>query len=115
VALFPEGSTRDNAQRNLISQWANEDPAAAGKFLQSLPADKSRDQAVQNYINQVSWQYPEMAAPLVNDISEENQRNSYIENIARPWLEIDPKAAQAWLMQTSLSEERKQQLLKKSR
>jgi hypothetical protein len=36
-----------------------------------------------------------------------------IENIARQWLDMDPKAAETWLAQTSLPDDRKQRLLKK--
>lgn len=112
VGAFPAGSSRDNAVQNLVSSWSHNDPRAAGDWLASLPADKGQERAIQNYVNQISWQFPDIAAPFVDKLADPNQRNSAIENVARGWLQIDRKAAETWLAQTQLPDDRKQRLLK---
>ena len=96
----------------MLSSWAQNDPSGASEWLATFPAGKDQDQAVQNFVNQTSWQFPEIAASWVGKIKEEQQRNFAIENVARQWLEFDTSAAQNWLAQTSLPEERKAMLLK---
>ena len=67
---------------------------------------------LQSFVSQISWQFPDLAAPLALQISDPNQRNSAIENVARQWLQVDPKSAEAWLGQTPLPDDRKARLLK---
>jgi len=50
-------------------------------------------------------------APWVARMTDPNLRNSSIENVARQWLQSDRKAAESWLAQTSLPDDRKQRLL----
>jgi hypothetical protein len=114
VSSFPAGNTRDSAISSIMSSWANSDPKTAADWLNSLPADKGQDRAAQNFVNQISWEYPDIAATLVSKISEETQRDFAIENVARQWLQIDRKSAEAWLNQTSLPDDRKARLLQRS-
>ena len=62
-------------------------------------------------MNQTAWQYPRLPRPA-GKIKEEQQRKFAIEKIARQWMEFDSTAAQTWLAQTALPEERKASLLK---
>jgi len=112
VGQFPPGGTRDSAIQNLVSNWSSNDPKAAGEWLASLPASKGQDRAMQSFVSQISWQFPEIAAPFADKLSDPNQRNSMVENLARQWLRMDRQSAETWLAQTSLPDDRKQQLLK---
>ena len=67
---------------------------------------------MQSFISATSWQFPELAAPWAVRIGDPNQRNSSIENVARQWLEVDPKAAEAWVAATTLPDDRKERLLR---
>ena len=67
---------------------------------------------MQSFISQTTWQFPELAAPWAVKIADATQRDFSIENVARQWLQVDPKSAEAWLAATPLSDERKQRLLK---
>ncbi len=60
----------------------------------------------------IGFQHPELAATAVGMISDVSQRNLKTESLARQWLQRDPAAAQKWLNQTSLTAERKSQLLR---
>ena len=107
-----EQNARENASRDIISAWANNDPEGAGKWLATLPAGKSREQAVQSYVSQISHSNPELAAPWVDSITNEQQRWSQMEQIARNWMRNDSNAARTWLANSSLPDDRKQRLLK---
>ena len=109
---FGEGTLRENAARDLISNWAREDSTAAAAWLQTLPAGASRESAVQAYVAQLTYSSPELAAPWAETLTDENARFSQIENIARRWLEADRPAAEAWLAKVNLPDDRKQRLLK---
>ncbi len=109
---FPEGNTREQAINTVMSSWAHNYPAGAGQWLATLPAGKAQERAIQSYVSQLSYQYPEMAAPWAERIPDENQRLFSIENVARQWLEVDRRSAEAWLNNTSLPQDRKQRLLR---
>jgi hypothetical protein len=112
VTGFPAGETRDNALRQVVSSWAHADPSAASQWLASLSADKSRERLVQQFIGTTTYEYPEMAAAWVETIADPNQRFNTAENVGRTWLQYDRVAATKWINQTSLPDEKKQQLLK---
>src|SRR5690606_14248576 len=97
--------------QNLANSWAGADPAAAGQWLQSLPESAARDQAVRAFVGQVAYQNPEVAASYVAGIRDLNQRAQAIEQVARGWLHVDRRAAEAWIAQSVLPDERKRALL----
>jgi hypothetical protein len=96
----------------LMSNWAQNDPGGAGKFLTSLPEGKSRESAIQTYIGQLSWQSPEYAAPFVSTIADENQRYSSAQNIARNYIRNDEASAIKWINSLELPADKKERLLK---
>ena len=112
AAAFPDGFTRSRALERVTEQWLKSDPAAVGQWLQSLPADRDRERAVAAYVNQLAVDFPQKAAPWATSISDVSARNDAIVKVARYWLDTDHKAAEAWLVGTSLPDDRKQQLLK---
>jgi len=44
-------------------------------------------------------------------MTDPNLRNSSIEKVAGQWMQMDRIAAESWLVQTSLPDDRKQRLL----
>jgi len=119
VGAFPEGQTRDNAMRSVMSGWAQNDPAGAGGWLETLPSGKSRERAVEAFVDQVSYQEHALAAKWVLELVSASgdgkaSRESYrIDNLARQWLQQDETAARAWIQQAPISEEKKRTLLKR--
>ncbi len=112
-ATLSPGPTRAAAMAAITRDWALLDPMASGAWLESLPANDARAKAAEAYVDQTAWCRPDLAAQWVGSIADEATRNDQIENIARAWLKQNPAAAQAWLQQTSLPDERKKQFLAK--
>ena len=94
-----------------MNNWAQNDPAGAGKYLVDLPEGKSRDSAVQSYVNQLSWQSPEMAAPMIALIGDDNQRYSSAQNLINNYGRNDPDGARKWVASLNLTEDKKSRLL----
>jgi hypothetical protein len=106
LAQFPEGELRTDVMQRLVKDWAENDAAAAGKFLEGLPAGKSREAAVNAYIAGLAMQSPESAAPFVSQIADEDQRFSSAQIVARSYLRSDPAGYAKWLATLQLPEEK---------
>ena len=123
VGAFPEGQTRDSAISSVVSGWTQNDPQGASKWLESLPAGKSRDKAAETFLNQASYQEPALAARWAMELyasastqpGRENRNTYQLENVARNWMNVDERAARAWIAQAPLSEEKKKALLNANR
>ena len=92
--------------QNVMNHWAQNDPAGAGRFIESLAAGKSRDSAIQTYVSQLSWQSPEFAAPFVNQITDDNQRYSAAQNLSHNYKRQDPIGYTKWLASLNLPPEK---------
>jgi hypothetical protein len=93
--------------QNLMSNWAQNDPAARGEISRlSLPAGKSRDSAAQSYVNSLSWQSPELAAPAVALIADDSQRYNAAQNFINNYGRNDPEGARQWLTELNLPEDK---------
>jgi len=110
-ATLPPGPTRAAAQAAVARDWAIRDPAAVDAWLQSLPADDARAKAAEAYVS-IAGMRPDLAARWVDSIADENKRNDQIETIVHQWSKTSPDAAQVWLQQTTLPDERKAALLR---
>lgn len=108
---LPSGQAKSEALKLITGNWAEADPVSAGQWLQALSAEDARSVAVEAYVAKTANRCPDLAAEVVDLIGQEAKRNQQIEYIARRWLQRDPAAAQAWLLTTSLPEERRLQLL----
>ena len=97
--------------RDLMSNWAQKDPASAGTFFSALPAGKSRDSAIQSCVGSRSHQSMELAAPFVNQIADGNQRDSAAQNFAYQHMRNDPDAAKKRITGLNLPAEKKERLL----
>jgi hypothetical protein len=83
--------------------------------LKALPAGNSRDSAINSFVNNLSWQLPELAAQWTAAIGDDQMRYNQMVNVARNWMNFDQNAARAWIAQSSLPGETKEQLLNPGR
>jgi hypothetical protein len=124
VSAFPEGQTRDNAINNVISGWTQNDPQGASKWLETMPAGKARDSAAQQLVGQLSYQEPALAAKWALELYASaatqtpkpgqpvrSASTSQLESLARNWMNIDEKAARAFIQQAPFSDETRKMLL----
>ncbi len=95
----------------VAGNWAQVDSAGAAVWLQNLAPGRSRDSAIAGYVGTVADSDPQKATQWVAAIVDEKTRLSVMEWIARPWLRMDEAAARAWIEQSELSQETKQELL----
>ena len=115
VAQFPEGGARAKSMRTLLGSWGRTDPTAAAEFLGGLPEGASRTEAIKSFLLSADYLRPEIAAGWATQIPSEDKRAQYhIEQVAIKWLRSGPSTAQTWLQQTSLTDERKEYVLKKA-
>ena len=114
ASAFPDGHLRDNALEMVARQWAQTDPTGAATWLTELPSGHARDSAVNSFVNTMSPQYPELAAQWVTAIDDQQMRVNQMENVARNWVNFDQTAARAWIAQSPLPAERKNQLLNRA-
>jgi hypothetical protein len=91
-------------------RWGAENPKASAAWIETLRG-RTREQAIEGFVQGAANYEPQLAAQWALALPRENSRNGAIEAVASQWLNIDPVAAQAWLVQTALPEERKQKLL----
>jgi len=63
------------------------------------------------YVGQLTSREPQVAASWAQTIGEESTREVCIEQVARSWFYSDRAAAEAWLEQVGLPEEKKNRLL----
>jgi hypothetical protein len=108
---LPEGQEQENSVREVVSQWARNDPVGAGRYLRTLSAGKARDAAIQAYCGAIVRDYPDTASQWAESIEDQKTRQRQIEFVARQWMGIDPAAARSWVTGTSLPEEIKQRIL----
>ena len=118
----PPRSPRDDAVKKVATiwsdadpevapQWASKDPDVAGQRLRELPASPSRDAALAAYVDVLSVENPAWVARWLATLPPTEQNHGLIEKVAKQWFEFNCVAAEAWLRQTPLPDERKRTLL----
>jgi hypothetical protein len=111
VLTFPEGERRESAVDVVVRQWAENDPNAAGAWLQRLPEGDTRTAALSSFIETVSINDPEIALTWANSIQDQDTRMAQFEIVAGNWMSIDEAAARAWITGSPLPKEVKERLL----
>lgn len=113
VGALPEGKTRERAAATVMEMWiaSGSDAEAAARWLQQLPDGPTRNQAAQKFVGWAALVQPELASAWVNAVKDESERNQQIQVIARRWVLTDPEAARKWIQTTSLSDEKKHELM----
>ncbi|MEQ1858568.1 MAG: hypothetical protein ABMA13_01380 [Chthoniobacteraceae bacterium] len=93
---LPAGETRQRAMAEVIGEWAQKDPVAAGSYLQQLGPSAEFDRARQDYAQRVVRNDPEGAIAWAQSITEEERRNDTMRDLLRSWGQRDGAAAQTW-------------------
>ena len=108
-----DSPSRANVFGNIASNWAEQNPAEAAAWLETLSAGTARDAAVERFADSVCGFDPEGAVAWAATLSNQSNRQSQVENLAREWMRQDSDAARRWITSTAvLSAEVKDKLLK---
>jgi hypothetical protein len=115
LSKAPEGKERDRAIRAAFISWRRQDEAS----LFEMFADRTPDDlepwmkaAAGVYAMAISWERPERAFEWAALIDDDQRRERAFVTIARRWRQRDEAAADAWLEQSSLSEEARERVRK---
>jgi hypothetical protein len=90
----------------VLSRWLEQDRPAAEEWLDSASPATLPDPALDFYARDLVKRLEiEMAISWAESIRDESLREASLEAVATPWYRREPEAAEAWLQQSSLSEE----------
>ena len=81
----------------VISDWAQTDPMAAGQWLQRLAAGQERDTAVSEFAYYVVDRDPAAAFDWVKTVGDPFFRDVQFNALASRWIQSDPDAATKWI------------------
>ena len=105
---------RGHAYAQMLEDWVEGDPAAAGTWLQRLPAGQSRDAAVSTFARRVRDTDPVSAVEWANTISNAGERTASMDTVVHHWLSTNPNAARNWIASSrSLTEEARARYLER--
>lgn len=94
------------AIRRVLSLWLKQDRPAAEEWLDSASPATLPDPALDFYAQDLVKRLEiEMAISWADSIRDESLREASLKAVATPWYRREPEAAEAWLQQSSLSEE----------
>ena len=114
LASLPAGETRTAALARVAHDGleAGWDEPAAAQWASQLPAGHDRDAFLSGLCEPIRGVglRVEQAARFAALMSPGQTQSATIEKIAREWKKTDAAAAQAWLAQTGMPDDRKQQL-----
>lgn len=97
IALMPDGSTKDNLQRELVSEWADFDPAGAAAYVLSFGDDAST-QMKTALIDRWAQDDPAAAAAWLSNLSTDDPAYARATaQITREWTRYDLTASSEWL------------------
>jgi hypothetical protein len=111
----PAGQETDDALVAAFDTWMLYDQDALASYMAAWTR-KGKD-AIEPWIRPlaapyalwISWEHPEKALMWASLIDDEDKRRSTLVTIARRWLREDEATANAWLEQSELTEEQREQ------
>jgi hypothetical protein len=106
--LSAEAADEEGAEaiRRVLSRWLEQDRPAAEEWLDSASPATLPDPALDFYARDLVTRLEiEMAISWAESIRDESLREASLKAVATPWYRREPEAAEAWLQQSSLSEE----------
>ncbi len=103
---------KNNAISNLASNWAREDFAAAGQWIDTMPDGQARDSGVSSMVNATTRHDPATAFAWAATIGDESQRVSALSDVVQQWQDSDPAKARAAVQQADLTNTERDRLLK---
>jgi len=110
----PEGHDKDLAVRATFALWGQIDRAAVLAWMETQTAAGEPETwlrpVIPVYARLLSEVSPADAAAWAERIEGEEEREIVLGQVLRAWRQIDEDAANAWLLQSSLSEETREKL-----
>jgi len=104
---------RTSAQKDVVEQWSEKDPAAATQWMQSLPVGQTKHSALLGFSEFMSEEEPQAAMDMASGIGDSNVRTEAQKNVVKQWSKQDPAAATQWINSSALPQEVKTQLLQR--
>jgi hypothetical protein len=140
ISRLPAGEPRTNAERTIANMWSEKEPAAASRWMATLPPNEQSDVvgtitgtwAANNWPEASRWietlsgdvHDSAISAAMNREGATENDsltlalsmqnsetRQESIEGLVRNWTYSDAESAEAWVKNSPLSPEEKQHLL----
>lgn len=111
VASAPAGDERDRAVWAVYADWRRSDPDGLDAWIDAMGPDGIEPwfyPAVDRVAMAKSWDYPYEAYAWADKIPMEDRKELALITITRRFREVDEAGAEAWLAQSSLSEEAKE-------
>jgi hypothetical protein len=108
LSSAPEGADRDFAVWRTFDAWSRVDQEAALAWMAAQTTgelDPWLQPALSIYARLLATDSPADAIGWAERIEEDNKRRFVLIEIAREWRQADEAANEAWLLQSSLSEE----------
>jgi hypothetical protein len=97
-------STRPDAYKGLVRQWAFDHAKDAGEWINSLPAGQARDAAAEAYVSVIDGSDPARATEWAYSIDDPVSRMESVFNAFGRWIEKDRAGAANWVKQTDIPE-----------
>ncbi len=91
--------------------WAKKDAAGASQWINGMPDGVGKDELLGGVVHQLSNDKPGLAAEWITGIGDNNLRNANYQDVLGRWLKKQPTSAKAWIGQSTLPADMKQQLL----
>lgn len=105
IAQLPDGTIKDNLQRELVNEWASFDPESAAAYVQSLGDDASTNLKT-TLISEWSRNDPAAAAAWMSNLSTDDPAyGRATAEITREWTRYDLTASSEWLNSLEASPE----------
>ncbi|MCF7674390.1 MAG: hypothetical protein K9M97_03545 [Akkermansiaceae bacterium] len=98
---LPQGDTRNNAFRGIISAVASKDPQSAATMIDRYSADADNG-AIRSFVWHSFGQEPALALDYVSRMTDAGDQERTYQRTLGHWLDKDPTQAQAWIQNNNL-------------
>ena len=95
--LLSNPAASDNGLAEIISRWAQSDPAAAADWVSSLSQREGTELVVSRVVDAWANSDPAGVANWINSLPPNPERDRLVEEIVNRWAEEDPNAARDWI------------------
>jgi hypothetical protein len=113
LTTVPEGYERNIALRAAFSVWARDEREAAMRWVEAQQAEELPSwlqPVLPGYVGLLAQESPLEAIEWAQRIEVDDEREFALIGVARAWRQVDEAAAEAWLLQSPLSEESREKV-----
>lgn len=97
------GDENDGYMREMVRNWTENDPQAAGKWLASLPDGSTKNASISSFAKSASLHDPETAAQWAMTLPPGENRDNTLQTIYKNWPKDDEAAKQAFAKKHGLN------------